>query len=82
MGWGICFADKMNSTLPIWRSSFSKLTLRSSDEVIPPRGLVRIVTGDIAFRQHGAGHTTGPNWPTFLTFAERYVKVANPSAIK
>ena len=28
--------------------------------------------GDIAFRQHAAGHTTGPNWPTFLQFASRY----------
>jgi hypothetical protein len=30
--------------------------------------------GDLAFRQHKGGHTTGPNWPTFLTFAERYIK--------
>ena len=33
-----------------------------------------LVDGDIAFRQHSAGHTPGPNWPTFLTFAERYLK--------
>jgi catechol 2,3-dioxygenase-like lactoylglutathione lyase family enzyme len=33
-----------------------------------------LIDGDIAFRQHRAGHTTGPNWPTFLTFASRYVK--------
>ena len=31
-----------------------------------------LVDGDIAFRQHAGGHTTGPNWPTFLKFAERY----------
>ena len=31
-----------------------------------------LVSGDIAFRQHSGGHTTGPNWPTFLTFASRY----------
>ena len=31
-----------------------------------------LVDGDIAFRQHTGGHTTGPNWPTFLTFASRY----------
>ena len=30
--------------------------------------------GDVAFRQHTAGHTPGPNWPTFLTFASRYFK--------
>jgi hypothetical protein len=33
-----------------------------------------LIDGDIAFRQHSGGHTPGPNWPTFLTFAGRYVK--------
>lgn len=33
-----------------------------------------LVNGDIAFRQHNGGHTTGPNWPTFLNFAGRYIK--------
>jgi hypothetical protein len=33
-----------------------------------------LIDGDIAFRQHAGGHTTGPNWPTFLTFADRYLK--------
>jgi hypothetical protein len=33
-----------------------------------------LIEGEIGFRQHKAGHTTGPNWPTFLTFAERYFK--------
>jgi hypothetical protein len=31
-----------------------------------------LVSGEIAFRQHRGGHTAGPNWPAFLTFAERY----------
>jgi hypothetical protein len=31
-----------------------------------------LVDGQIAFRQHSGGHTAGPNWPTFLKFAERY----------
>jgi len=31
-----------------------------------------LMEGDIAFRQHEGGHTTGPNWPTFLEFTERY----------
>jgi hypothetical protein len=31
-----------------------------------------LIDGDIAFRQHSGGHTTGPNWPTFITFAEKY----------
>jgi hypothetical protein len=33
-----------------------------------------LIDGDVAFRQHSAGHTPGPNWPTFITFAERYFK--------
>jgi hypothetical protein len=33
-----------------------------------------LVNGDIAFRQHSAGHTTGPNWPTFLAFAEKHLR--------
>lgn len=33
-----------------------------------------LIDGDIAFRQHSGGHTTGPNWPTFLIFASRYIK--------
>lgn len=33
-----------------------------------------LVDGDIAFRQHSGGHTTGPNWPTFINWAKRYIK--------
>ena len=33
-----------------------------------------LIEGDIAFRQHSGGHTPAPNWPTFLTFASRYIK--------
>jgi len=31
-----------------------------------------LVGGDIAFRQHSGGHTTAPNWATFLIFADKY----------
>ncbi len=31
-----------------------------------------LTDGDLAFRQHSGGHTTGPNWPFFLKFALRY----------
>jgi hypothetical protein len=31
-----------------------------------------LVDGDLAFRQHTGGHTPGPNWPTFIAFADRY----------
>ena len=31
-----------------------------------------LTNGDIAFRQHGGGHTVVPNWPYFIEFADRY----------
>ena len=31
-----------------------------------------LTDGDIAFRQHAGGHTTGPNWSTWLAWACRY----------
>jgi hypothetical protein len=37
-----------------------------------PKQETALVDGEIAFRQHSGGHTAGPNWPTFLKFAERY----------
>lgn len=38
-----------------------------------------LIDGDIAFRQHSGGHTPGPNWPTFLKFAERYLSATGNS---
>jgi hypothetical protein len=32
-----------------------------------------LIEGDLAFRQHSGGHTPAPNWPTFITFASRYL---------
>ncbi|HKX27595.1 MAG TPA: hypothetical protein VJ302_07880 [Blastocatellia bacterium] len=34
-----------------------------------------LIEGEVAFRQHSGGHTPGPNWPIFLTFADRYLRV-------
>lgn len=31
-----------------------------------------LMDGDVAFRQHAGGHTPGPNWGVFLSFADRY----------
>ncbi len=39
-----------------------------------------LIDGDIAFRQHSGGHTPGPNWPTFLAFASRYLHAPPPAA--
>ena len=43
--------------------------------VFPPIGTA-LIDGDVGFRQHSGGHTPAPNWPTFITFASRYLKVA------
>ena len=47
--------------------------------VFPPQETA-LVGGEVAFRQHSGGHTTGPNWPTFLAFADRYIKGPPPVA--
>lgn len=31
-----------------------------------------LVTGELAFRQHAGGHSTGPNWSTWIAWACRY----------
>lgn len=31
-----------------------------------------LTAGEIAFRQHSGGHTTGPNWPVFIDYASKY----------
>lgn len=40
--------------------------------VFPPME-TPLIDGDIGYRQHSGGHTPGPNWPTFLKFASRYL---------
>ncbi|HZS57317.1 MAG TPA: acetylxylan esterase [Bryobacteraceae bacterium] len=32
-----------------------------------------LISGDLGFRQHSGGHTPLPNWPTFISFASRYL---------
>lgn len=43
-----------------------------STDTLPPIE-TPLIDGDIAFRQHTGGHTPDPNWPTFLSFASRYL---------
>jgi hypothetical protein len=31
-----------------------------------------LVNGEIAFRQHAGGHSTGPNWSTWIAWAHNY----------
>jgi hypothetical protein len=40
-----------------------------------------LVDGDVAFRQHTGGHTPGPNWPTFIAFADRYLSTPAASTV-
>ena len=37
-----------------------------------PKVETGLLDGEVAFRQHTAGHTPAPNWPTFLDFVARY----------
>jgi len=37
----------------------------------PPLG-TPLINGDIAFRQHAGGHSTGPNWSTWIAWACKY----------
>lgn len=37
-----------------------------------PEEKTGLLEGDIAWRQHEGGHTTGPNWEYFIPFARRY----------
>jgi hypothetical protein len=41
----------------------------------PPTG-APLISGDIGFCQHAAGHTPAPNWPVFLSFAARFIKAS------
>ena len=43
-----------------------------------PKETTPLIDGDVAFRQHEGGHTVGPNWPTFLKWADRYIKAPAP----
>lgn len=43
-----------------------------------PKQETALIDGEVAFRQHSGGHTAGPNWPTFIKFAERYIGEAPP----
>ena len=39
-----------------------------------------LTNGELAWRQHDGGHTDAPNWPTFLTWADRYIHSPPPAA--
>ena len=39
---------------------------------MPPVGI--LIGGELAWRQHEGGHTSGPNWPAFFAWVGRYIK--------
>ncbi len=45
----------------------------------PPLG-TPLLDGEIAFRQHAGGHSTGPNWSTWIAWASRYWEPRNVPA--
>lgn len=53
---------------PVWRL-LGRKDLGTTE--FPPVG-TPLTAGELAYRQHSGGHTSGPNWPTFLEFAARY----------
>lgn len=55
---------------PVYRL-LGKKDLGASD--FPPIETA-LIDGDLGFRQHSGGHTPAPNWPTFLQFAQKYLK--------
>jgi len=51
---------------------YTLLGKRSLGVTAMPPQETGLLEGDLAFRQHSGGHTTGPNWPYFIEFASRY----------
>jgi len=41
-----------------------------------------LLDGEVAWRQHSGGHTTGPNWPFFLQYADRYIHSKSKIEVK
>ena len=45
---------------------------RALDTDVFPPVETALTSGELAYRQHAGGHTSVPNWPSFLDFAARY----------
>ena len=72
-GAGACSGDLLLGAL----AACAQITCQmvAAAMAIPTERIAVTVDGDVAFRQHSGGHTAGPNWPAFLTFASRYISV-------
>lgn len=61
------------SASPVWRL----LGAHGLSQTNFPPITVGVLGGDLAYREHAAGHTDIPNWPTFLDWAARELQVPN-----
>jgi hypothetical protein len=52
---------------------FQLLGKKDLETIAMPGINIGLTDGELAWRQHSGGHTTGPNWPTFLQWANRYI---------
>jgi hypothetical protein len=43
-------------------------------------GYVVLISGEVAFREHVGAHTDVPDWPVFLDYASRYLRVPQHAA--
>jgi len=66
---------------PVYRLLGAKDLGTSDDyrtEKMPPVN-TGLLDGQLAWRQHDGGHTDGPNWRTFIQWANRSLKVTPPA---
>ena len=52
---------------------YELLGAKGLDTDLYPGTDVGLMDGELAFRQHHGGHESGPNWPYFLDFFDRFV---------
>jgi hypothetical protein len=52
---------------------YELLGAKGLDTDLYPGTDVGLMEGELAFRQHHGGHESGPNWPYFLDFFDRFV---------
>jgi len=53
---------------------FGVKALTNTEFPLVDQGLTTTV---LSYRQHSGGHTSAPNWPSFLTFAERFLRLTH-----
>ena len=79
----ICVGDKGDAWVDVKGMFLAAAAASEVYELVGKKGLgtndfpkieTALIDGDIAFRQHTAGHTPAPNWATFIEFASRYFK--------